>query len=308
MALRVSYKDFWVGFDPSTSLLTKLLEEVYAEKVLIVHDHNVNVDVEFRSVFTFNSKVQKLLAYGAGQLNSRAWTDYLNRSQYGFSGIQKHRGKKTVWFTGENLRAPGGVFDLTLSFDPTDLSESNIYFPVWYLSVDWFKSHSTSGLKLYDVDTFISNRNLDSRERTACAFSSSKEPSRVSLYHSVECAMKLDRYGSAWGNRVQNKNEVAMQYGFQVCPENDIYPGYVTEKLFEAYAAGNVPIWRGIDRDGLFNKSSILDLTGISASESINILKGLSDNEITSIRNQPLLNSVPSIQPIVDAMRAVLLE
>ena len=77
---------------------------------------------------------------------------------------------------------------------------------------------------------------------------------------------------------------------------------------FDAYAAGTVPIWRGLDRDDVFNKSAMLDLSGISVLESINILKSLSDNEITSMRNQPLLNSVPGIQPIVDAMRAVLLE
>jgi hypothetical protein len=305
MTLRVAYTDFWAGFEPSKSILTKILEKASGSDTVIVDSNSKSIDVEFRSVFTFHSKAQKALTYGLGQVRKTIWDDYLNRAEYGYSLRRKKNAKVVIWYTGENIRFPRGVFDLTLSYDQTDFAATNFYFPVWYLKMDWFKNLDPD-LGLYDLDSFLSHRDLGSRPHKACAFSSSKESSRMSLYKTVESVMALDKYGSGWNRWVNNKHQVAQAYGFQVCPENDLYPGYVTEKLFDAYSSGNIPIWRGLDSTSVINQSAVLDLTLLSVGESIEKLRGLSEADTIFMRNQPLLTTRPSIQPVIAKLTEIL--
>ena len=50
-------------------------------------------------------------------------------------------------------------------------------------------------------------------------------------------------------NVCRSYDAVARNYRYFLCFENDLYPGYVTEKPIEAWASGSVPLWRGIDPD-----------------------------------------------------------
>jgi len=44
---------------------------------------------------------------------------------------------------------------------------------------------------------------------------------------------------------VENKFETLKQYKFAFCFENSIFPGYITEKILDAFYAGTVPIYLG---------------------------------------------------------------
>lgn len=52
----------------------------------------------------------------------------------------------------------------------------------------------------------------------------------------------------SWRGRVERKRDVMGRYRFALCYENirDV-PGYITEKIFDAFFAGTVPIYRGAD-------------------------------------------------------------
>ncbi|HEY6871436.1 MAG TPA: glycosyltransferase family 10 [Geobacteraceae bacterium] len=52
----------------------------------------------------------------------------------------------------------------------------------------------------------------------------------------------------SWRGRVARKRDVMGRYRFALCYENirDV-PGYITEKLFDAFFAGTVPVYRGAD-------------------------------------------------------------
>ncbi|WP_281650799.1 glycosyltransferase family 10 [Helicobacter bilis] len=55
--------------------------------------------------------------------------------------------------------------------------------------------------------------------------------------------------GGRWknniGGNVDDKIEWLKSYKFNLCFENSSYPGYLTEKLFDAFLAGCVPIYWG---------------------------------------------------------------
>ncbi len=44
---------------------------------------------------------------------------------------------------------------------------------------------------------------------------------------------------------VKSKRETLRQYKFSLCYENSIFPGYLTEKIFDALFAGSVPVYLG---------------------------------------------------------------
>ena len=61
------------------------------------------------------------------------------------------------------------------------------------------------------------------------------------------------------GNHHIHKFNYLKKYTYNICPENSIYDGYCTEKLFDALITGCIPIYWGdtID-DKYFNKEKIL--------------------------------------------------
>lgn len=57
---------------------------------------------------------------------------------------------------------------------------------------------------------------------------------------------KRDWVKDIWKGAVKSKNEVLKNYKFTLCFENSYgYSGYITEKIFDAFAAGSVPIYYG---------------------------------------------------------------
>lgn len=61
----------------------------------------------------------------------------------------------------------------------------------------------------------------------------------------------FDLYGKGWEGfknakgRVPDKQEALKGYKFNFCFENAAVPGYVTEKIFDSFAAGAIPIYLG---------------------------------------------------------------
>ena len=55
------------------------------------------------------------------------------------------------------------------------------------------------------------------------------------------------------------KEEYLRQYRFNLCPENSLGEGYITEKLFDSISAGCIPIyWGKYLEPGILNPEAIL--------------------------------------------------
>ena len=57
-------------------------------------------------------------------------------------------------------------------------------------------------------------------------------------------SLRFNRFPS-WRGAVSSKNQVMRPYQFALCYENAIFPGYVTEKIFDGFFAGCVPVYLG---------------------------------------------------------------
>jgi hypothetical protein len=93
-----------------------------------------------------------------------------------------------------------------------------------------------------------------------------------------------------------------------VCFENDLYPGYVTEKLHEAYITGTVPIyWGDLGNDSNINRKSFINMNDFESMDAfVNYVRSIDNDTYAEIYQQPFLNSIPDVSSIQDRLLKVL--
>lgn len=84
---------------------------------------------------------------------------------------------------------------------------------------------------------------------------------RISKIDKINCPSRFMHNDNSLKNKFNdNKFEYLKQFKFNICPENLIENGYITEKLFDSFEAGCIPIWNGdknIEPD-IINKNAVL--------------------------------------------------
>lgn len=192
-----------------------------------------------------------------------------------------------IWYTSENLRPPlNEEFDLFLSHD-TDLYDGrNVYLPIWATRL---------GSSLLNGDmaqsAMIANRKSSESDRKGiCAVISNPEPIRMAFIREVQKYFDVDIYG-AFGLPIIEKDNVLRSYKLNICFENDEFPGYVTEKPFEAWMNGCIPVWRGLDSGGYLNDEAIINVTRDGFSDSIGRIHSIlnDDSEYLRLSGLPIL-------------------
>jgi alpha(1,3/1,4) fucosyltransferase len=93
----------------------------------------------------------------------------------------------------------------------------------------------------------------------------------LSKYKSVDAGGKLfNNIGSDIGRGMSAKLEFIQQYKFTIAFENESYPGYTTEKIYEALFANTLPIYWGDPRvDVDFNPASFLNYHDYGSLEAL---------------------------------------
>ena len=83
----------------------------------------------------------------------------------------------------------------------------------------------------------------------------------ISKIDNISCPSKFMHNDDSLKNDFNDsKYEYLKQFKFNICPENCIEDGYVTEKLFDAFKSGCIPIWSGdknLEGD-VINKNAVL--------------------------------------------------
>ena len=104
---------------------------------------------------------------------------------------------------------------------------------------------------------------------------------------------------SSWKGRAESKIEVLSKYKFNLCFENaKSYPGYITEKIFDCFKCGVVPIYLGPKEiSEHIPKNSFLDRRNFKNDEELYLfIKNMREKEYDSYRRAALsfLNSSDS--------------
>jgi hypothetical protein len=230
------------------------------------------------------------------------------------AGLQPRKSAaKNIWFTGENQRPPQGTWDGFLSFDSKLNKSRNVYLPLWMLtSTDMMKSTKETfwGQDVPQISSLLKKRKFQTSKRKFCCSFVGK--TYAMRFHAIEELSKIsaiDVFGQSVRNVRKFPGRDARKYKFCLCFENDVYPGYVTEKPLEAYIAGTVPLYFGHDIEGYLNPKAminLLDFTDIT--EWIKYVKKVHSNEKLYKYHfeQPILLRKPDVSDAVNLIRKIL--
>ena len=106
------------------------------------------------------------------------------------------------------------------------------------------------------------------------------------------------------------KIDLMSKYRYNICFENTLHPGYVTEKLLEAKVAGCIPIYYGSDSAAIdFSSNCYLNLVNYkSLDELILHIVELERNprKFQQIASEPLFSVKPDLEGLYHFIRRIL--
>lgn len=105
------------------------------------------------------------------------------------------------------------------------------------------------------------------------------------LYRQFHGTCSCRRFPS-WRGAVPRKRDVLRKYRFSVCYENAVFPGYITEKPFDCWFAGCVPVYLGApDVSRLIPRGTYIDKRDFCGyPELYRYMKTMSDTEYDGYR------------------------
>jgi GR25 family glycosyltransferase involved in LPS biosynthesis len=265
--IRLAFSDMWENFNPSYNFFTLLLESTFPKYTFIVESDSPD-----------------LLIFGP------------------FGDAWKKFTCPKIHFTGENTGPVTGVA-LNLGFQRRE--DQYIRLPLWMLEIDWFGADAEKIRNPVPVP--ISFKPVVGRPKF-CAFIVSNPCQKVrnrafhalSLYKEVDSAGRLYNTlgdelfaGGGGGGGEKKKVDFLRQYRFCLAYENAASPGYVTEKLFHAKAAGCVPIyWGAPDVEQDFCMDGVIDARGKTEDEMVAMVRRVEEDPALWLKmaNTPLFN------------------
>ncbi len=227
-----------------------------------------------------------------------------------------------VFHSAENLRHDTVPADYSISFDLNISSDRHFRLPYWMEMLDWSHEGIVNNRnprygKLMDIQRLmqpLGKRFLEKRRVVAFLSSHIREP-RKTLYEAVQKVIPIKGFGAHFDQTIKNhhlsgflKYELLQEYGFNLCPENGMYPGYYTEKIPEAFFAECLPItWTDENVKIDFNPEAFINLGTMSwcnyapLAEIIN-----SPQRLLAYSSQALLLNAPSILPFREFVKRML--
>lgn len=227
-----------------------------------------------------------------------------------------------LFHTAENIRYDAEVADYSISYDLSVQSMRHFRLPYWMEMLDWTHEGLSGNqnlrfgqlLSISKLMQPLGNNFLKRPQRAAFISSHLREP-RATLVKVVENLMPLDGFGPYFNKHIIDhhksgihKVDILQNFAFNLCPENGLYPGYYTEKIPEAFAAGCLPItWTDTNVCADFNPESFINLEPMSW-EGFEQFKAIinSRDRLQAFSEQPLLLNAPSIEPVKDFIREIL--
>lgn len=311
MTIAVRFVDAPPNVSERNSIYVRLVEVASGLGVDLVADRKAHVDLELVSVHA--PELQRLTRTLAGVRPGKGYRGRLRRHERWNSVYRdpSPRALHSIWFTGDNVRPPGGPWDGYLSFDLDPLEGRNAYFPHWweYLGLLSSSSASYSGMQLTTQALMRPRESSVLRKGFACAFIGNPTAMRLHAIDALSHVGKVEVFGNSVGRSVASKVDVAKDFRFVLCFENDLYPGYVTEKVFEAWATGAIPLWWGSDPAGYVNKDAIINAAEFSSLSRFAeaVAEVDSDNGLWATKaSRPVLLREPDFVPSLDLISRVL--
>lgn len=147
-----------------------------------------------------------------------------------------------IFYTGENVRPNYRLCDYAFTFDRID-DPTHRRLPLYrfYLSEDDIQHLATRHQQAEQLATV-------SRDFCSFVVSNPANPLREDFFHRLSAYRQVNSGGRLLNNvggPIPEKRSFLAGHRFNIAFENSSHPGYVTEKLLEAFATDTVPIYWG---------------------------------------------------------------
>lgn len=170
--------------------------------------------------------------------------------------------KCKMFYYGENLdRYPPynndnllyNTFDLIVGFKNTDLSKKQIRFPLWLIYYKYYNYDEKDNILTYIQSKY--DYNIRKRKDFFGTIISRHDRGgqRTAIYNELEKYGDIKSPGTyrnntnSIGNSQIDKINYVSRGMYNICPENSLYECYFTEKIFQAFESGTIPLYWGID-------------------------------------------------------------
>lgn len=284
---KVLFTDMWAQFNETYNMFTLALENGIK-----------GVQIQGYSVATLGSNLPDLVIFGP----------------FGEEWKSLSSEWPKVHFTGENSRP---IYDksvkLNIGYELPEMSDdSYLRMPLWQFEIDWFgadpaKIRNPIPLPI-DACTQTHRGTKDRPKFCAFVVTNPTNPVRnqafldLSTYKHVDSAGRLyNNVGSSiyaglgGGGGEKMKYEFLKDYRFCLTYENASRPGYTTEKILHAKAAGCVPIYWGDPKVGRdFNEKGFINASGCkTAADLIQLVSSIEadPSKLEEIASVPALSS-----------------
>ena len=227
--ITISYINYWN--DPfNDSYFTKFIEENIGPVKKVIHTEHPDI----------------LIASCMGKLDT----------------VKKVNAKCKIFYYGENLnRYPPynndallyETFDLIVGFKNTDLSKKQIRFPLWLMYYQYYKYNENDNILTYIQSKYNEHIKKQKEFFGTIIARHDRGGQRTLIYN------ELTKYGDikapgtyrkntqCIGNKHSDKIDYISRGLYNICPENSVYEGYFTEKIFQAFEGGTIPLYWAVD-------------------------------------------------------------
>jgi hypothetical protein len=219
----------------------------------------------------------QFIEYNIGQVNIVKFNqnpDILIASCVGDINLVRNvKSKIKLFYYGENLdRYPPynndkllyDTFDLIVGFKETNLIKKQIRFPLWLIYYKYYKYIDNDNILTYIQNKY--NENIKKTHKTLFASIIARHDrggQRTAIcnetlkYGDVKSPGKFFNNTRNIGNTNEDKINYISKCSYNICPENSEYEGYFTEKIFQAFEGGTIPLyWAiGLPEPDIINKN-----------------------------------------------------
>ena len=183
-----------------------------------------------------------------------------------------------IFYTGENIRTDWNIADYGIDFDYMEFGDRHLHMPLFAI---YNKAQESNLMTRHKANI----QSLCQNTKKFCGMVVSNsgygvmDMLRTDFFHILNSYKQVDS-GGRWNNNiggpVTDKIAWLKNYKFNICFENSSYPGYLTEKLFDAFAAGCIPIYWGdtslrcgVDKTNEYPYSNKQEKSSMNTTDSI---------------------------------------
>jgi len=238
--VRIAFADFWRDFDINSNPFVDILKKHY----------DVVIDKE-KPDFVFCSH------FG---------TDYL-----------KYRCTR-ILYLGEAKAPDFNIYDYAIAFDNITFGDRYLQYPYLFFR-DSFRESLDKHLK--DDDYYLAKKKFCN-----VVVSNNLCDKKRDEYFKALCEYKMVDSGGRHlnnlpdGQPVADKKAFQEEYKFSFAFENSAFPDYVTEKIFDAFAAHTIPLyWGAPNINQYINPDSFINCNDMSIEELIDTIREIENDD-----------------------------